>query len=128
MQKSLYEHRISQRSLVQFYIGLIPRYYKYLKNLNNVRIARNNGATIGSNTVLNIALARKANSNLCIGNYSSIQSDNFDLRSKVEIGNNVIIGENIKIITASHNIHSPDWEVKFYGIKIEDFVWIATDV
>lgn len=128
MQQTLYEQRITERSLIKFYIGLIPRYVKYLKNQNYLRIAKRNGASIGTNTVISRSLAEKANSNLTIGNNSSIQSDNFDLRSKVKIGNNVIIGENVKIITASHNINSVDWEVKYYGITVEDFVWLATDV
>lgn len=128
MEKTIYIERIQNRTKLNFYLGLVPRYIKFIKNLNAIRIAKKNGASIGLQTVINKTLAKKANTNLIIGNNCSIQSDNFDLRSKVEIGNNVIIGENVKIITASHNINSKNWEVKYYGLKIEDFVWLATDV
>lgn len=75
-----------------------------------------------------MSLAKKANSNLIIGSHTSVQTDNIDLRSKVTIGNNVILGENVEIISASHNIQSEEWEQKNYGIVIEDYAWVATNV
>ena len=71
-------------------------------------------------------LAQKANSNLTIGNHSSIQTDRLDLRARVDIGNHVIIGSDVEIITVSHVVDSPDWEHKPYGITIEDYCWLAT--
>ena len=44
------------------------------------------------------------------------------------IGNHVIIGSGVEIITCSHNVDSIDWEHKSYGIEIEDYCWIATNV
>src|SRR5699024_9936303 len=41
--------------------------------------------------------------------------------------NHVIIGKNVEIITTSHNIDSSEWELKYYGIEIDDYVWIATN-
>lgn len=55
-----------------------------------------------------LSLARKANRNLIIGNHVSIQTDKIDLRSPIQIGNNVIIGYNTEIITTSHNIDSEE--------------------
>ncbi len=75
-----------------------------------------------------LSLARKANSNLTIGNHVSIQTDKIDTRNKVIIGNNVIIGSGTEIITTSHNIDSLDWEHKGYGIEIEDYAWLPTNV
>ena len=75
-----------------------------------------------------LSLARKANSNLKIGNHVSIQTDKIDLRNPVTIGSYVIIGEDSEIITTSHNINSEEWEHKNYGITIEDYVWIPTRV
>ena len=51
-----------------------------------------------------------------------------DTRSPLRIGDNVIIGSGTEIITVSHNIDSPDWEPKYYGLVIEDFVWLPTNV
>ena len=50
------------------------------------------------------------------------------IRSSVTIGSHVIIGAGTEIITTSHNIDSPDWTLKNYGITIEDYVWIPTNV
>ena len=74
-----------------------------------------------------VAIAKKANKNLVIGNHVSIQTDQIDMRCPISIGNHVIIGAGVKIITLSHNIDSPEWEHKAYGIEIDDYVWIATD-
>ena len=38
-----------------------------------------------------------------------------------------IISNNSEIITTSHYIDSPEWEHKYYGIEIEDYVWIASN-
>ena len=128
MTKSIYETRIQDRSLLKFYLGLLPRFKRSFAIEYSRYIAVKKGATIGKFSVIPLSLAKKANANLVIGNHTSIQTSNIDLRSKVTIGNNVIIGQNVEIITASHNIHSEEWEQKNYGITIEDYVWIATNV
>lgn len=75
-----------------------------------------------------ISLAKKANRNLVIGNHVSLQTDKIDLRSPVKIGSHVIIGHNTEIITTSHNIDSPEWEHKYYGIEIKDYAWLPTNI
>ena len=126
--KTLYEKQIQYRSKTHYLIGLIARYKRYLF-LNYIRyVARKNGANIGENCVFPLSLAKKANANLTIGNNSSIQTDLLDLRSSIRIGENVIIGSGVEILTCSHNIDSLDWEFKAYGIEISDYVWIATRV
>lgn len=128
MTKTTYETRVQDRSLLKFYLGLLSRFKRSIEIRYSIYIALRNGATIGECSVIPLSLAKKANSNLKIGSHTSIQTDNIDLRSKVSIGNNVIIGQNVELITASHNIHSEEWEQKNYGIVIEDYVWIATNV
>ena len=71
-------------------------------------------------------LAKKANSNLIVGNHTFIQSDLIDLRAKVSIGSYVMIKSGVEILTCSHDIDSVDWEHKAYGMEIEDYCWIAT--
>lgn len=31
-------------------------------------------------------------------------------------------------MTVSHNIDSPEWEAKYYGLTIDDYVWLPTNV
>lgn len=121
-----YEKRIISRSYLKYFIGLIYRWMLNVRKGRARRIARRRGAIIGQHVILPIKLARQANANLVVGNHVSIQTVNIDLRSPVKIGNHVIIGQDVRIITASHNINSTEWEMKTYGLEIEDYVWIAT--
>lgn len=93
-----------------------------------VKKAIRKGAQIGKGTIILKSLAKRANKNLYIGNNTSIGSYKIDLRSSVKIGNNVIISNDSEIITISHYIDSPEREHKHYGIEIEDYVWIASNV
>ena len=123
-----YEKEIKGRSTFRYILGLIARWKQHFKYDKAVRIARKRGASIGENVVMPLSLARKANSNLKIGDHVSIQTDKIDLRNPVTIGNHVIIGSETEIITTSHNIDSEEWEHKHYGLTIEDYVWIPTQV
>lgn len=123
-----YESRIQNRTRFKYFLGLLSRWKMNLTYARARRIARKRGAVIGDHSLISIALAKKANSNLEIGDHTSIQTDLIDLRSRVKIGSNVIIGYGTEIITVSHFIDSPQWEYKYYGINIEDFVWIPTKI
>lgn len=107
---------------------MLIRWIQHFKYNKAVRIARSKGATIGEGVIMPLSLARKANNNLTIGDHVSIQTDKIDLRSPVKIGSYVIIGSESEIITTSHNIDSSNWEHKYYGIVIDDYVWIPTKV
>ncbi|NEU10258.1 acyltransferase [Flavihumibacter sp. R14] len=128
MSRTAYEIDVQNRTVLRYYLGAFARFKKYLLYSYARNVAKRRGAKIGENTVLPLTLARRATSNLEIGNNSSVQSDLIDLRAPVKIGNNVIIGSGVEIITCSHQIDSSEWEFKPYGIEIEDFAWIATRV
>lgn len=125
---TLYYKRISERSLLHFIKGLLPRIQCYLRYQKSKKIAIRKGAKIGDNSIILREFAKRCNKNFELGNNSSIGSYKIDLRSPVKIGNNVIISNDSKIITTSHYIDSPEWEHKYYGIEIEDYVWIASNV
>ncbi len=126
-KNSLYYKRISERSLLHFIKGLLPRIKCYLKFQKSKKIAIRKGAKIGDNSIILKELAQRCNKNFELGNNSSIGSCKIDLRSPVKIGNNVIISNDSEIITTSHYIDSPELEHKYYGIEIEDYVWIASN-
>ena len=56
-----------------------------------------------------------------VGENSWIQA-----QAEVYIGKNVCIGEFAKIITGSHDLQSPTFDLKELPIRIEDNCWIAT--
>lgn len=123
-----YEENVKNRTYLRYIIGLIIRWKLYIKVALAVKIAKLGGAEIGECVVMPLKFARKCNKNVKIGNHVSIQTAQIDVRSPIEIGNNVIIGSGTQIITTSHNIDSKEWEHKYYGLKIEDYVWIPTKV
>lgn len=126
--RTVYEKSVQDRSVLRYYLGLLVRWKQNLKYVRARKIARQQSAIIGDGVIMPLSLARKANRNLIIGNHVSIQTDKIDLRTPIQIGNNVIIGYNTEIITTSHNIDSKEWEHKHYGIVIEDYVWLPTNV
>lgn len=126
--RSLYEKAIQDRSKLHYLVGFLVRWKQHFKYAKARRIARKRGAKIGENVIMSIALAKRMNENVTIGDCTSIQTDDIDFRSPVNIGSHVIIGYGTEIITTSHNIDSPEWEQKHYGIVIEDYVWIPTKV
>lgn len=126
--QTAYQRSIASRTNIRYLKGLVPRYISHLRNRHIVWLARRRGAAIGECVTIPYKLAQKANANLTIGNHSSIQTDRLDLRARVEIGSHVIIGSEVEIITVSHEVDSPDWEHKSYGIAIDDYCWLATKV
>ena len=127
-KRTIYEKNIQSRSTLRYIVGLLARWKQHFKYDRAVRIARRRGANIGEGVIMPLSLAKKANENLTVGNHVSIQTDLIDLRCPVKIGNHVIIGYGTEIITMSHDIDSPEWEHKSYGMEIGDYVWIPTKV
>lgn len=121
-----YQRGIASRTKIRYLKGLVPRYISCLQNICIVWLARRRGAKIGECVTMPYKLAKKANANLIIGDHSSIQTERLDLRARIVIGNHVIIGADVEIITVSHAVDSPDWEHKPYGITIGDYCWLAT--
>ena len=65
--------------------------------------------------------------NLSIGELSSIGSGAWVYAlDKIEIGKNVCIGEDVRLITGSHDIVSPHFDLVTKPIRICDNVWVAT--
>lgn len=99
--ENIYTTRIGHRSLMHFLIGLFPRTKRYLQFSYARQRAKRNGAHIGRNVILSIKFASACNSNVSIGDDSSIGSDNIDTRSPLNIGRHVIITGDSKIISTS---------------------------
>ncbi len=119
---------VSSRSFLRYWKGWGVRLLQNIKYMRARSIARRNGAKIGKGAIFSVALARKMNPNVVVGAHTSIQTDCLDTRNPLHIGEYVIIGHGTEIITTSHNIDSPEWERKDYGLVIEDYVWLPTKV
>lgn len=123
-----YQEDIRSRSLGRYLRGLLIRWWQHSRYECICRIARRRGATIGQSVVMPLALARRANANLVVGDHTSIQTDQLDLNAPLHIGSHVIIGAETRILTSSHDIDAPSFSLKTYGLTIEDYVWLPTSV
>lgn len=123
---SNYRQRIAYRSKVRIAMGVLARLRNHIKYKLSATLARARGAKIGENCSIPWALARMANENLTIGDNTAIGSTRIDLRSEVRIGRHVVIGSDVEILTASHDIDHPEWPVVSFGINIGDYAWLAT--
>ena len=84
------------------------------------------GATIGEGTIISPIKAGGSLRLLIIGRNSFIGRVEIQLRSRVEIGSNVCINDGVKLITASHEVRTSNWEIFSRPIRIGDYAWIAT--
>lgn len=127
--RSLYEKNIQDRSQLRYILGLVVRAKQNIKYLIARKIARTKGAKIGCGVIMPISLAKRLNNKVEIGNHVSIQTTKFlSFKYPIKIGNNVIIGEDVKIVMESHNLNSYDWEFRpNKGLTIEDYVWLCPD-
>jgi acetyltransferase-like isoleucine patch superfamily enzyme len=62
-----------------------------------------------------------------IGNYTWINRGcTLDLRGGLTIGENVSVSPEVSIVTASHDMHDPEFKLIDFPVVIEDHVWIGT--
>ena len=83
------------------------------------------GAKVGKDVSISANLKISHPQNLEIGDDCSISNVLLSSWATISIGNHVIIGQDAKIVTGNHNLHSPHFEGKLYPIKIEDYAWIS---
>ncbi|MGV3660594.1 MAG: acyltransferase [Prosthecobacter sp.] len=85
------------------------------------------GAKIGSSTVISRLNVQGKASHLSIGEGCCLGITTMQTHEKITIGNCVVINDGVRLITGSHDIHSPTYEHIFAPIVVEDYAWVATD-
>jgi maltose O-acetyltransferase len=88
---------------------------------------RSRSAHLGQRTVISPSRISGNLEHLRIGNDCAIGRIEIQLHAAVTIGNCVVINDGCKLLTGSHDIHSPGWELISHPIAIEDYAWIATN-
>jgi maltose O-acetyltransferase len=83
------------------------------------------GASIGHLSAIGRIQVNGKCSYLTIGKHSFLGSASLTLFDKIDIGAFVTINDDVKLLTATHNIRSAQWERIAKPICIEDFAWIA---
>jgi len=85
------------------------------------------GARIASSSVISHLTVHGDASHLRIGECCCLGITRMQTHERIEIGNCVVINDGVRLITGSHDIHSPTYDHVFAPIIIEDHAWIATD-
>ena len=88
---------------------------------------RMKGAMIAPSTVIAQLTVHGDAGNLTIGKCCCLGITRMQSHARIQIGNCVVINDGVRLITGSHDIHSPTYDHVFTPIVIEDYAWIATD-
>jgi len=103
--------------------------------LSKLGISIGNNVSILKNTIIECTgVIRDLGEGLIIGNNVGIAQNCFiQVRGKVVIGNNVILGPNVSIFSENHNFENSELPVSVQGetrkgVVIEDGVWLGTRV
>jgi len=83
------------------------------------------GAKVGRTCICsNLSIEGNA-SNLAVGERTFIGRVRVTLHAAIGIGDNVTINDDVKLLTASHNVRSGRWETVVLPITIRNYAWIA---
>ena len=130
-ERTRYEKYVQDKSRYEYFRGLISRFLSHLKYEYYSYRARRKGAVIGEGVVMCKEFMKICNKNIKVGNHCVINSGRFIGIGifPVEIGNNVIIGDGVKVVLGGHALDSSEWEPYRESSKliIEDFVWLCPD-
>lgn len=127
MPSKFYITEIKSRSLMRFFLGLIPRSYNSLKNICIVLICNLRGGSVDYTSAVPLKLALKSNKNLIVGQRCLIDTKHIDLREKIIIHNDVIINDNVKIIRQSHNYNDINFTLTGCSLEIHNWAWLASE-
>jgi maltose O-acetyltransferase len=82
-------------------------------------------AALGAGTLISPSDISGRLERLRIGSDCTIGRVQIQLHAEVTIGNCVVINDGCRLLTGTHDIHSPHWELIAKPIVVEDFAWIA---
>ncbi len=88
------------------------------------RYARRCGA-FGKRTLVSPSKIEGRLDRLRIGDDCAIGRVEIQLHAAVEIGNCVVINDGCRLLTGTHDVHSPSWQLVAKPITIEGYAWIA---
>ena len=83
--------------------------------------------TIGKNSAIFLDCTFDCAKNFSLGKNSVINGKcRIDNKSSITIGENVSISQEVMILSADHDMDSPDFRGRERPVKIEDYVWVGS--
>lgn len=108
--------------LCNHYIAHIPSHRLRLWFYKNIM-----GFNIGENSTCLMKLIVDFNRGLTIGKNSVVNGRcRLDTRGGITIGDNVSISSDVTILTADHDMNTPDFAGRNNPVIIHDYVWVGT--
>ncbi|WP_449301467.1 acyltransferase [Pontibacter toksunensis] len=84
------------------------------------------GATIHETAEIGEVAVEGRKELLKVGPLSFLGQVYMALHDQIEIGERVCINDGVEILTASHDLHDPNWNLVKKTVIIEDYAWIGT--
>ena len=126
----LWQHRAKfPVSSKAFYRAWGKRLFSYaeLRNRNRSRFGLiSAGARIDETAEIGDVAAQGNKKLLTIGGFSFLGKVTLDLHCAISIGERVCINDGVRILSASHDVLDPKWNLIKGDIVIEDYAWIGT--
>lgn len=120
--------KFSLRS-IKFYRAWGKRFFTFpevvRRNNRRNRLIRK-GAQIHETAEIGKLIVEGEAKKIKIGALSFIGRSYIALHAPVTIGDRVCINDDVKILTASHDVEDPKWSHTKGEIVVEDFAWIST--
>jgi acetyltransferase-like isoleucine patch superfamily enzyme len=85
------------------------------------------GMKVGSNCVIRRGVYLGSPNELELGDGTFVGRASLYCTGGVKIGKNVNVSDGVVIVTAKHDVNSPQFEARYEPITIEDWAWIATN-
>ena len=124
----LIEHRTKAKTPAKFFKNIAKRIYTapgLLKIIMNNAWHQIRGVKCGALSVIGKVRIEGVRSRLIIGEGSSLGRVNISLYECVQIGSKVVINDDVKLLTGSHDTQANNWRHKNGGIMIDDYSWIC---
>jgi maltose O-acetyltransferase len=104
------------------WISVVPSHF--IRNWYYAKIMK---FSIGNNSTFLMRCLFDFTKGLRIGENSVVNARcRMDTRGGIRIGDNVSISSDVTILTADHDMDSPDFAGRNQAVSIEDYVWVGT--
>jgi maltose O-acetyltransferase len=99
--------------------------YSLLRSIHYRKKIERKGAVIGTLSLLGKSDFIGNYGLLHIGNDCVLGKVSIALHDAVNVGNRVVINDNVTLLTGNHDISDPEWGLTTKEINIGDYAWIA---
>lgn len=111
---------------IRVFGGVMVRSIRYFTNRYRCWVWSRRGVTINGNVYIHRSCRIEGSHNIYIESETTLDSAYLYALGKIKIGKRVIIGRDVFLCTASHNIWDDHFPLVTRPIIIGDDVWIAT--